>query len=296
MKLNMQGSITSLTKILTLVRYRFLLVAGLFPYFLGAAIARRTFGHIDITLFLTGLAALFFVLVGVETFNEYFDWQLGTDRVFAIDPKPVTTKTFYIGLSSFFVAFLFALYLTSKVGWGIFIFSLIGFTAAAGYLGPPLRFTYRGLGELVIALSYGPFMVLGSYYLQTGNVSINPLLISIVPAILLFEIAITNEVPDFLQDRLVGKRNLCVRLGRQRAVTLYGFVALVFFVLCITGLVAGIFPKTAWLVLFLVPVIYYNYRKARSHCEVPALFLPVIRGTIISYIIAITILTLGFLI
>ena len=283
-------------RLLTLVRYRFLLVAGLFPYCLGAAVANHNFGRLNLSLFLTGFVALVFVLAGVETFNEYFDWQLGTDRVFALNPKPITDKTLYFGLISFSIAFVFAIYLTSKVGWGILIFSLIGFTAAAGYLGPPVRFTYRGLGEIVIALSYGPFMVLGSYYLQTGGISINPLLVSIVPAILLFVIAITNEVPDFLQDRLVGKRNLCVRLGRQRIVTLYGLITLLFFTLCIAGLITKRFPKMVWFTLVLTPLTYFNYRNARKNCEVPTLFLPVIRGTVIFYVTTIAIFIFGYLV
>ena len=34
-------------------------------------------------------------------------------------------------------------------------------------------------------------------------------------------LAVVNAIPDFHQDRLVGKRNLVVRLGRRRAVWLY---------------------------------------------------------------------------
>ena len=34
-------------------------------------------------------------------------------------------------------------------------------------------------------------------------------------------LAVVNAIPDFHQDRLVGKRNLVVRLGRRRAVFLY---------------------------------------------------------------------------
>ena len=39
--------------------------------------------------------------------------------------------------------------------------------------------------------------------------------------LLIMALAVVNAIPDFHQDRLVGKRNLVVRLGRERAVWLY---------------------------------------------------------------------------
>ncbi len=62
-------------------------------------------------------------------------------------------------------------YLTLRGGWPILAFALLGGMAAIFYVAPPIRWAYRGLGELVIALSYGPWMVLGSLYLHTRAVS-----------------------------------------------------------------------------------------------------------------------------
>lgn len=285
-----------IAKTLTLIRYRFLLFAGLLPYCLGAAVVYSEKGSINATLFILGLTGLFFALIGVETFNEYFDWKHGTDRVFELNSAPTTRKTLYIGIFSFAVAFLFALLLASKAGLGILIFAFIGFIAAAGYLGPPIRFTYRGLGELVIALSYGPFMVLGSYYLQTGTISLKLLLISAIPAILLFNIAIINEVPDFLQDRLVGKQNLCVRLGRKKTVKLHGLFSLLLLFVFITGVITGIIPKKTLFGLLILPFAHKSYRIACNCYENPSFFLTVIRSNIIIYVFTIMIFILGFLI
>ena len=205
----------SFIQIDTLVRYRFLLFAGLLPYVLGAAIAFYSDGQFSLLLFFIGLISLLFVLIGVEAFNEFFDWRMGTDRVFQLNPKPVTNSTFFIGIAAFFVALIGAIFLTLESGVMVIILSFIGFFAAFSYLGPPLKLAYRGSGEIVIALSYGPFMMLGSYYIQTQRMDFTPLFVSIIPALLLFGISILNEVPDYLQDRLVGKRNICVRVGQK---------------------------------------------------------------------------------
>ncbi len=282
-----------IVKIITLIRYRFLLFAGILPYFLGASIAYQELDQFNLKFFLVGLAGLVFVLIGVEAFNEYFDWILGTDRVFQLDQKPIGKKKFYIGIAAFFAALLFAVYLTFIIGKGIAIFALIGFAAAASYLGPPVKFAYRGLGEAVIALAYGPAMVLGSYYLQAKRVDMQPLLISALPAILLYSIAIINEVPDFLQDSLVGKKNICVRMGRIGAVRLYGGLLGLFFAVVLVLIALRTIPLLAGAIFFLIPLGFYNYRTAIKNFESPADFFPVIRGTLLFYIIAMLICILS---
>lgn len=281
-------------RLLQLIRYRFLLFAGLFPYFLGAAVAYHTASVFNVGLFFTGLAGIFFTLVGVEAFNEYFDWILGTDRVFQLEPRPVTKGRFYLGIAAFLVALLFAVYLTIHVGTGIMLFALAGFAAAAGYLGPPVKFAYRGLGELVIALAYGPAMVMGSYYLQTGAVAVLPLIISIIPAALLFLIAIINEVPDYLQDQLVGKRNICVRLGRRGVVWVYSCVLIFVFAALAVMIFLKVLPPLALAAFLFLPVAYRNCRIAFAAYESPREFLPAIRGTILLYLLVMFVVIVSY--
>lgn len=287
--------LNALIDLLHLIRYRFLLFAGLLPYCLGAAIAYRSVPAFDIKLFLIGLVGIFFTLVGVEAFNEYFDWVLGSDRVFQPDPKPVTKKKFYIGAAAFTIAFLFAVYLTLRVGAGIAVFAVAGFVAAAGYLGPPLRFAYRGLGEAVIALSYGPAMVLGSYYLQTGQAALLPTVVSAIPAVFLFSIAIINEVPDFLQDSLVGKRNICVRNGRERTVVIYGTMSVVLYITLTLMALAGLLPGACLLILLTLPLAWRNYSIARTKFDIPQEMLGAIRGTLIIYVVSMGVLIGSFI-
>lgn len=287
--------LNALINLLHLIRYRFLLFAGLLPYCLGAAIAYHSVPAFDLKLFLLGLIGIFFTLVGVEAFNEYFDWLSGTDRVFQLNPEPVTKRKFYIGVAAFAVALLFAVYLTLQVGVGIALFAVAGFVAAAGYLSPPLRFAYRGLGEIVIALSYGPAMVLGSYYLQAGRINLLPAVVSVIPAIFLFLIAIINEVPDFLQDSLVGKRNICVRNGRERTVSIYGLLSVALYMILAMLAFAGLLPGACFLVLLTMPLMWRNYSTARARLDASQEMLGAIRGTLVIYIVSMGILVISYL-
>src|SRR4051794_28912151 len=71
-----------LLRVLSLVRYRFFLYAGLLPYLLGAAWAYAIAGQFDARIFWSGFAGVVLAVVGVEAFNEYFDARMGTDRIF----------------------------------------------------------------------------------------------------------------------------------------------------------------------------------------------------------------------
>lgn len=285
----------TLSRLITLVRYRFLLFAGLLPYVLGAALAFYSDGQFSLLLFFIGLISLLFVLIGVEAFNEFFDWRMGTDRVFQLNPKPVTNSTFFIGIAAFFVALIGAIFLTLELGVMIIILSFIGFFAAFFYLGPPLKLAYRGFGEIVIALSYGPFMIIGSYYIQAQRMDFTPLFVSIIPALLLFGISILNEVPDYFQDRLVGKRNICVRIGKKNAVRLYGGILALFYVALLIGLFSGRFPPLAWLVLVCLPISLICYSIGIRSYDNPHHFVSAIRCTIIQYVIALSILIMGYI-
>lgn len=277
-------------------RYRFLLFAGIFPYLLGSAIGLTSAQPFNLELFLMGLVGLIFVLMGVETFNEYFDWVLGTDRVFQVEPRPVSKTTFLIGLVSFAIAGVFAIYLARHSGLPIIIISILGFLAALFYLSPPLKLAYRGLGELVIALSYGPLMMSGAYYLQRHQLDGRVVLISIIPALLLFMIALMNEVPDYYQDKLVGKRNICVRLGRKKVVSIYGGLLVIFHSLFMAALLTNQLPRWAWLALLASPAALTSYLIARRTYDNPRRFIPALRYLLIHYLVTLTILAGVYLI
>jgi 1,4-dihydroxy-2-naphthoate polyprenyltransferase len=285
-----------LLHVVAMVRYRFFLYAGLLPYLLGAAWAYAIAGAIDAPMFWSGLGGVVFAVIGVEAFNEYFDARMGTDRVFNPRDLPtVSDSVFWLGVVAFMFALAVGVYLTLRVGWPILAFALLGGAAAIFYEAPPIRWSYRGLGELVIALSYGPWMVLGSLYLHTRAVSWSAFYASLVPALLIMSLAVVNAIPDFHQDRLVGKRNLVVRIGRRRAVWLYLTLAALALCIVVGGVASRVFPIPTLAALLALPFLVASARRAGGTFETPRLFVPAIRSIVTCYIVAVTLFTLGVL-
>ena len=275
-----------LLKVASVVRYRFFLYAGLLPYLLGAAWACKVEGAFRPGVFWLGLFGIFLSVVGVESFNEYFDAKMGTDRVFnPSDDEHIPEWMFQAGVAAFALAAAIGFYLAFDGGWPIVLYTLLGGAAAVWYVGPPVRWVYRGLGEAVIGLSYGPWMTLGSVHLHTHRFSWGALGASLVPGLLITALAVVNNIPDFHQDRLVGKRNLVVRLGRKNGRYLYLGLSLL-------GL---LIPAFSYPIVTLVglPFWWASLRAGRDTWDTPRLFVPAVRRIVQCYAVATTVFALA---
>jgi len=279
-------------RVVSMVRYRFFLYAGLLPYLLGAAWAYAMTGTVDVPIFCSGLGGVILAVIGVEAFNEYFDARMGTDRVFnPHDLPPISDVVLWIGVAAFAGALAVGIYLTVRGGWPILAFAVLGGAAAIFYEAPPIRWSYRGLGELVIALAYGPWMVLGSLYLHTRIISGGALLASFIPALLIMALAVVNAIPDFHQDRLVGKRNLVVRIGRKGSVGLYLGLGAAALGLVVVGVAIGAFPVACLAALLGFPLLVASGRRAIDTFEAPRKFVPAMRSMVGCYVVTVALFT-----
>ena len=283
-----------LWRVVSMVRYRFFLYAGLLPYLLGAAWAWAIAGTFDAAVFWSGLSGIVLAVIGVESFNEYFDARMGTDRVFnPADLPPISDGVFWCGVVAFAAALGVGVYLTMHIGWPILVFAVLGGLAAIFYEAPPVRWCYRGLGELMIALAYGPWMVLGSLYLHTRAVSWPAFAASLVPALLIMSLAVVNAIPDYHQDLLVGKRNLVVRVGRERAVALYLSLAGAGIAVALGGTLLRVFPLECAAAVLGLPLLAASALRARGTYTRPRAFVPAIRAIVACYAATVVLFTLG---
>lgn len=122
---------------------------------------------------------------------------------------------------------------------------VLGVAAAWAYHAPPARLAYRGLGELAVALCYGPLITGGTYLVLRQDLPLSIAFAGVPLGLLISAFLWINEFPDYAGDRSSGKRTLVVRLGRPRAargfVVLLAAAMLAALLLPATGL-----PWTAW--------------------------------------------------
>ncbi len=160
----------------------------------------------------------------------------------------------------------------------------IGVALAFFYHAPPLRLSYRGLGELAVALAYGPLIACGAYLVQRGAVSTTIVLASLPLGLLIAAFLWINEFPDYEADRSAGKRTLVVRLGRPRASA--AFIAIVAVAFALLGLLplAGV-PAGVCGGFVAAPLAFRAARRLREHPDVTATIIPAQEWTLLTFVL-----------
>jgi 1,4-dihydroxy-2-naphthoate octaprenyltransferase len=102
---------------------------------------------------------------------------------------------------------------------GITVVYIAALAAALGvsYSGAPLRLSYRGLGEAVIGLMFGPLSMLGVYFSACGELAWNTLFISIPIGLLVANIIYVHSIMDYEPDCEVGKVTFATVMKTRRA-------------------------------------------------------------------------------
>jgi 1,4-dihydroxy-2-naphthoate octaprenyltransferase len=144
-----------------------------------------------------------------------------------------------------------------------------GILIGVAYTAPPLKLVYRGLGEIAVALGFGPIMLLGAYVVQTGGLAWEPFVLSLVPGILIALILYVNEIPDRRSDAEASKRTLPVRFEADvvRAGYLVGAIAA--FAVIVVGVLSGLLPWPTLLALAALPLAMRVHAGLKVHYDSP---------------------------
>lgn len=214
-------------------------LASFASMFLGAAAAAAAgplaWGWLALTV--TGIFAL---EAAKNASGEVFDYDSGTDL--AIRPEDrspfsggkrvlvegllTRSETWGIALAGYLLAILAGIVLVIFRADGVLWLGVAGTAMAFYYHAPPFRLSYRGWGEVTVAVCYGPLIACGTYLVQRGVLDAPVILASLPLGLLIAAFLIANEFPDLSADRASGKRTLVVRLGRAGGGYLYvGVVA-----------------------------------------------------------------------
>lgn len=73
--------------------------------------------------------------------------------------------------------------------------------------------SYHGWGDLAVLVFFGFIPVAGTYYVQTGEITTDVVVASLVCGLVTDTLLVVNNYRDRKQDALSGKRTLIVRLG-----------------------------------------------------------------------------------
>ena len=206
--------------------------ASLVPMLVGAALAYRA-DFWDWPLFLLTLVGGIFVHAGANLFNTYFDFQRGADSSADADDRTLV-DSLLPPRAVLLAAVLFFLatggiggYLASQSGWQLLALGAAGFAIGLFYTADPLGYKYRALGDLGIFVAFGPLLVLGAYFVQTGKLDLLPLVFAIPLGLLIDAILHANNYRDAEADSRIGARTLAHLLGDRGSRYVYYALVLI---------------------------------------------------------------------
>ncbi|HEY8801423.1 MAG TPA: prenyltransferase [Candidatus Limnocylindrales bacterium] len=285
------------------------LSATIVPVVLGIAIAARQGSFDLLTAILTVIGASF-VQLGLNVANDVFDTAQGADDA-NVTPTKFSggSRVIQYGLVSFrqmaglatifyVAAGLIGLLLLALRGSpALLVIGVVGFIVSIGYTAPPLKFVYRGLGEIAVALGFGPLMLLGGYVVQTrGALSWEPVVASLPIALLVALILYVNEIPDRRGDARAGKRTLPVRLAKATVIAGYRLAAIAAYVILVVGVVLGLLPVTVLLALLTIPLALQVSRGLEPNYDNPYGLMAVMGVNIKVHLYAGLLLLAGYLV
>lgn len=246
------------------------LAAGAVPVVVGSALAAEA-GSFQLLPALAALVGALLLQIGSNLANDVFDFLNGADDADRVGPARATQqgwlspRQMMVGAGVVFsAAIVVGSYLVSVGGWPIVVIGLSGIVCAVAYTGGPAPLGYRGLGDPLVFLFFGPAAVLGTYYVQVGALSWVAAWASASVGLLATAILVVNNLRDRHTDARAGKRTLAVRMGATGARREY--VALLGLAYAIpAGLAAMGLAGLGWLLPWLSgPLALRRIRAVRS--------------------------------
>ncbi|NJL84911.1 MAG: 2-carboxy-1,4-naphthoquinone phytyltransferase [Leptolyngbyaceae cyanobacterium SM1_1_3] len=240
------------------------------PICIGTAVA-----FFETQAFHAGIFALFLlsailILAWENLSNDVFDSDTGIDLNKAHSVVNLTRSRSLVFWLSNFVLALGILGIVAIALWqqDFTVLGLILLCCLLGYLyqGPPFRWGYQGLGEILCFFSFGPLAVSAAYYAQAQTWSITGLAASVIVGITTSLVLFCSHFHQLDDDLAAGKRSPIVRLGTWSGALLLPWIGSSVFVITAAFIVLDFFPVWTLLVFAsLPPVVRLSQHVRRYH-------------------------------
>lgn len=213
------------------------LILSIVPFVVGTLFALKLV-DVDWELMFFAMLSAFFIQIGTNFINDVYDFKNNADRPTRLGPKRgiqsgilTVSQVFFAGVTCFGVALLLGIPLVMKGGallLAVLILSVFfGFLYTAG----SKSLAYNGFGELFVLLFFGLVSTGAAFYLQTGFITKEILLLGFQLGCLASLPVAINNLRDIEDDAVSNKKTLAVRFGKTFArieITILGVIPFLF--------------------------------------------------------------------
>jgi 1,4-dihydroxy-2-naphthoate octaprenyltransferase len=257
------------------------LPAAVVPVLVGSAQALQV-GSFDWRAFTLAMIGALSIQVAANFANDASDAARGADTIHRVGPTRMVASG-RIRARQMWIAAMLAIGVGGVCGIGLTLLAgplvlVIGVASVAamlGYVGGPMPYGYRGLGEVFVFIFFGLVATAGSRYVHDRVVEPVVWLLAVPVGLLCAGILVVNNLRDLDTDAATGKRTLAVILGPERTRVL--FTGIVLGSLALIGLLAATSVFSPWTALALlglplaVRLVRTVFRASGPHALIPAL-------------------------
>ena len=151
-----------------------------------------------------------------------------------------------------FAAIMGGIILTVRFNWLIVLIAFLTLFLGISYSGFPFKFSYIGLGELIIGIIFGPLLMMGVYIASANRLDSSVVLASIPIGLLVVNILFTHSFIDKKADESANKmtfaRLLKTNKANLTASVLFNFIP---YLIIVVGVVLK-YLHPLYLLIFLV--------------------------------------------
>lgn len=234
------------------------LTAAFVPVFIGTALA-LPYTKIDLPMFIMMLLACLIIQAATNMINEYYDFKRGLDHEGSVGiggaivregvkPQTVLKLAFIL----FGIATLIGIYICMHSSWWLAVIGIVCMAAGYFYTGGPVPIAYTPFGEIVAGLFMGNIIILLSYFVQTGTVTVESVLVSMPISILVGAILLANNIRDLDGDKENGRKTLAILVGRNNAIKVLAGMFIVSYLWVIGLILVNI--ASPWLLVVLLSI------------------------------------------
>ena len=260
------------------------LTAAFVPVTLGTVIA-LTEEKVHVGLFLAMLVASLLIQIATNLFNEYYDYKRGLDNEESvgigggivrdgIKPKTIMNAALLL----YTISLIIGVYICSNTSWWLAVVGLACMCVGYLYTGGPFPISYTPFGELASGLVMGMVIVLISFFIQTGSVSVDSILISTPIMLLVGSINLANNIRDLNGDKDHGRKTLAVLFGKEKAVSFLAAMFVLSYLWVFTLIGFSIISPWIILVVFSIPKAIRAIKGFRENTT-PIKMMPAMKAT-----------------
>jgi 1,4-dihydroxy-2-naphthoate octaprenyltransferase len=235
------------------------LPAAVVPVLVGAGLADGD-GVLRVDAFAWALLGALAIQVAANFANDASDAKRGADTEDRLGPPRMvalgeitSTRMWTATWIAIGVAAGAGVALTLIAGPLILVIGVASVIAMLGYVGGPVPYGYRGLGEVFVFVFFGLIATTGSRYVHDMTAPLSAWLLAIPVGMLVTAILVVNNYRDIATDAAAGKRTLAVILGRKRTRFLFAWLVYGAYPLIVVFAMAGWTPQTTMFAALLAP-------------------------------------------